>query len=210
MELVEEDAGLGSMGLGRGSKRLPHVHDSHSNTLAFPGPQPLEELVHARLGAILAAKPDGPPSYQVTHDDPVGVPLPGRDLVDADHFRSWRPGSSELLLHVLLLECLDRVPVQMQLLSNILDRRGSASTTDVEAKALGVERLSARKSSFSCFTLPQRTQSTRRIRDPETLGCCRMTSLVPGVSSDRRSCDPPCRTLRTLFFERRCSVTTRA
>ena len=36
---------------------------------------------------------------------------------------------------------LDRVPVQMQLLSNILDRRGSASTTDVEAKALGVERI---------------------------------------------------------------------
>ena len=131
----------GAWGLGRGSKRLPHVHDSHSNTLAFPGPQPLEELVHARLGAILAAKPDGPPSYQVTHDDPVGVPLPDRDLVDADHFRSWRPGSSELLLHVLLLERLDRVPVQMQLLSNILDRRGSASTTDVEAKALGVERI---------------------------------------------------------------------
>ena len=100
-----------------------------------------ERVEHARLGAILAAKPDGPPSYQVTHDDPVGVPLPDRDLVDADHFRSWRPGSSELLLHVLLLERLDRVPVQMQLLSNILDRRGSASTTDVEAKALGVERI---------------------------------------------------------------------
>ena len=49
---------------------------------------------------------------------------------------------------------------------------------------------------------PCRSAHNRRggFRDPETLGCCRMTSLVPGVSSDRRSCDPPCRTLRTLFF----------
>ena len=141
MELVEEDAGLRNMGLGRGSKRLPHVHDSHSNTLTFPGSQPLEELVHARFGAILAAKPDGPRSYQVTHHDPVGVPLPDRDLVDADHLRPWLAGSSELLLHVLLLERLDRVPVQMQFLGDILDRRGSASTSDVEAKALGVERI---------------------------------------------------------------------
>ena len=64
------------------------------------------------------------------------VPLPDRDLVDADHLRPWLAGSSELLLHVLLLERLDRVPVQMQFLGDILDRRGSASTSDVEAKRL--------------------------------------------------------------------------
>ena len=222
MELVEEDAGLGSMGLGRGSKRLPHVHDSHSNTLAFPGPQPLEELVHARLGAILAAKPDGPPSYQVTHDDPVGVPLPDRDLVDADHFRSWRPalvGAAPACYCFTWVERLgtvcavrgDATPEQRS-----VDRRGSAEmTTDVEAKALGVERI-VREASPASPASPCRSAHNRQrriSRSRQTLGTCRMTRVsypasLPIVEAREWS---PClkhTPHEVAFFERRCSVGT--
>jgi transposase len=51
----------------------------------------------------------------------------------------WRPCSSELLLHVLLVEFLDGAPIQVQLAGNVLDRRGPTAPAHKERKALGVE-----------------------------------------------------------------------
>jgi hypothetical protein len=92
---------------------LPHVHDGHADLPAFLGAEPGEELVQARLGTVLAAEPDRSPPLQVADDDAVAVPLADGDLVDADE--PWRgaPGPAELFLHVLLVEVLDRMPVQV-------------------------------------------------------------------------------------------------
>ncbi len=129
----------GAWRLGGVAERLPHVHHGQANPRALLGPQPLEELVHARLGAILAAEPDRPPPDQIADHDAVGVALPDRDLVDADHLRRRRPRPPQLLPHVLLLELLDRVPVEMQFLGDVLDGRGPAAPADVEGEPLRVE-----------------------------------------------------------------------
>ena len=78
---------------------------------------------------------------QIAHDDPIGVPFADRDLVNADHLRSRRAGALELGFHVLLVERLDRMPVQLQFRCHILDRRRPAATADITGKALGVERI---------------------------------------------------------------------
>jgi len=85
------------------AERSPHVHDRKSNLLALLGSQPLEELVHALFGAVLASEPDWPPTQQIADHDPVRVSLPNRDLVDSDHLGSWVPRSAELFPHVLHL-----------------------------------------------------------------------------------------------------------
>jgi len=141
VELVEQDAGLRRVGLGGVPKRLPHVHHGHANPRALLGPQPREELVHAGLGAILAPEPDRPLPDQVAHQDAVDVALLDRDLVDTDYLRRRCPCPSQLLPHVLLLELLHRVPVEMQLLSDVLDRRGTTTTAHIEGEPPRVERV---------------------------------------------------------------------
>ena len=47
----------------------------------------------------------------------------------------------DLLAHVLHLECLDGSPIEKVFLRHILDRGRSTAPTDVESKALGVERV---------------------------------------------------------------------
>src|SRR6266566_94198 len=74
-------------------------------------PQPSEERVQARLGAIRAPEPDRPLPDEIGHHDAIGVPLSEGDLVEPDDPGSRRPSPSQLLAHVLLLQRLDGVPV---------------------------------------------------------------------------------------------------
>jgi len=86
-------------------------------------------------------KPDRPTTDQVADDDPVTVPPADGDLVDADDRRCRRPGATELLAHVFDLQGLDRLPVQAEFASYILDSRGPTAPTHVEGEALGVKRV---------------------------------------------------------------------
>ena len=90
VELVEQDRRLRRVRRGRVAKRLPHVHHRQANALGLLRAQPVVELRHARLRAVLAAEPDRAPANQVAHHDAVGVALADRDLVDADRLRSGR------------------------------------------------------------------------------------------------------------------------
>ena len=99
VELVVDDQGLRGVALLEGgvAERLPHVHDRQADFAAFLGAEPGEELVQARLGAVLAAEPDGPAADQVADHDAVAVPLADGDLVDADRPGGGVPGPAELL-----------------------------------------------------------------------------------------------------------------
>jgi hypothetical protein len=103
--------------------------------------EPGEELVQARLRAVLAAEPDRPPSLQVADHDAVTVPLADGDLVDADDPRRRAARPTELLPHVLLVQLLHGVPVEVQLLGDRLDGALPASPPDVEGEPPGVERV---------------------------------------------------------------------
>ena len=63
------------------------------------------------------------------------------DLVDADDPRRGAAGPAKLFPHVLLVEFLDGVPVQVQLLGDRLDGALSAPSADVEGEPLGVEGI---------------------------------------------------------------------
>src|SRR6266487_4146390 len=114
------------MRIGRQTERLPHVHDRQPNARTLPLAEPSVKLAHARLRAVLAAEPDRPTANKVTDHDPVAVAFADRNLVNPDHLRTRRAHALELSFHVLLVQRLDRVPVQRQFLRHVLDRRPSA------------------------------------------------------------------------------------
>jgi hypothetical protein len=103
------------------------------------GPPPRIELIQAGLRAILAPKPDRAVPDEIADDDAVGVAPLDRHLVEPDHAGAGRPGSSQLLAHVLLFQRFDGVPVEPQLLGHVPDRRGPTAPAHVEGEALGVE-----------------------------------------------------------------------
>src|SRR5580693_4310258 len=195
----------------RQPKRLPHVHYREPKARALLLTEPGVELAHARLRAVLAAKPNRPAAQQIAHYDPIGVTLPDRDLVNANYLRTRRAGTLELGFHVLLVERLDRVPVQLQFRCHILDRRRAAATADIIGKALGVERIVGQKveplplhlATAATVDAPhlqfQKNPrvATRQIANPPHL------AIVPARLE-------PTATAASRFFERRFSAITRA
>src|SRR5215468_6987485 len=98
----------------RQPKRFPHVHYRQPNPCTLLRPEPGIELSHACLRAVLAAKPDRPATNEIADHDPIAMPFPDRDLINADCLWTWRAGTLELGLHILLIERLDRMAVQFQ------------------------------------------------------------------------------------------------
>src|SRR6202030_1317233 len=135
MELVEQDPRLRRFFLRDVAERLPHVHHGELDFAALFEPQPVVERRHAGLGTILAAEPDRPLANQVADHNAIAVALADRDLVDADRSRTRRAGTLELGPHVLLLQRLDRVPVELELPGDIADRCLPAAAADIERKA---------------------------------------------------------------------------
>ena len=109
---------------------------------AFLGAEPGEELVQARLGAVLAAEPDGPAPLQVAdHDAVAGAAWPMAISSMPMTRGAGQPGPAELLPHVLLVQLLDGVPVEVQFLGHRLDGALPAAPPDEEGEPLGVERV---------------------------------------------------------------------
>ena len=89
----------------------------------------------------MAAEPDRTPPNQVADDDAVLMPFADRDFIDADHARRRRSRSTQLFPHVLLLEFLDGVSIEVQFLGHLLNRGLAATPTDIEGEPLGIERI---------------------------------------------------------------------
>jgi hypothetical protein len=64
------------------------------------------------------------------------VALADRDLVDPDRPRPRRAGARELGPHVLLVEVLDRVPVEVPVLGHVLDGGQPTVAADADGEAL--------------------------------------------------------------------------
>jgi len=211
MELVEQNGRLRSMALGGVAERFPHVHNRDLDTAGFPLSEPLVEGSHALLGTVDASKPDGPSTHQVADHDPVAVLFSDRDLVDPDHARSVAAAPAKLLSHVLLLELLDRVPVEPQLLGHVLDRRRSTSSAYVHREALGVQGIVREKGEL--LALHSSATPARNPADPDSQKDPRVRARqVPHLSLGAVVEDPsrpPARRARR-FFERRTSEMTRA
>src|SRR5215831_3485010 len=143
VEFVEQAGRLRRMGRleGGGAKGLPHVHNRQSDFVALLGSQLLVEQIHTGLRAIFAPEPEHPSALQVTHHDPVPVPLLDREFIDPNHSRTGQPGSPQLFPHVRLLQLLDRVPVQPQFPGHRLNRGSPTAPAHVPGKAFGVQGI---------------------------------------------------------------------
>ncbi len=142
---------------------------------------------------------------------PSRVTLANRDLVDADRLGPGRARAGELRLHVLLLQCLDRIPVQVQFLGNVLDRRLPAAPAHVMGKALGIEGIVGQNlqplafhfAASSALHAPHLDlQEDTHVPTREIANASRTSVVPPGMNSTAAAAD--------RFFERRTRVMTRA
>jgi hypothetical protein len=211
VELVQQDGRLGRFIVRRVAKRLPHVHHRQTDATGLLLAQPIIELVHAGLRAILAAKPDRSAPDQVADDDAVGVTLSDRDFVDADGLGARRTRFLQLGGHVLLVQFLDGVPVQMQFFGDILDAARATAAPDIPGKPLGAERIVGQEVEL----LPPHLAATPA-ENPPNLDF----EVDPRVAA-RQIAHSTCRAvvptrvrstafLADCFFERRTRVMTRA
>ena len=146
---------------------LPHIHDGETNAFGLLFTEKSIELVHARLAPIVPAEPDRPASFQIADHDPVGVALADRDLVDANDLRPRGSHAPDLFAHVVHLEPLDRLPVQVQLLGHVPDRATSTAPAHIQSEALCVQRILDQKVqplALHRATLPQSTRRTSNSR----------------------------------------------
>jgi PAS domain S-box-containing protein len=166
---------------------------------------------HAGLGTIRATEPDRSLALEVADHDAVAVSLLDRDLVDAQVRGAGRAGLRQLRLHVLLLQRLHAVPVQVQFLGHRRDRFVAAASPDVVREALGVERtvrqevqglalhgLAVRAADATDLELQEdAVWPARHIPHPPRAPVVPAGLLAPAGAA-------------ACFFERRTSVTTRA
>src|SRR3984893_5065399 len=210
VELVEQDRRLRRFVLRDVAERLPHVHHGELDFAALFEPQSIVERRHAGLGTILAAEPDRPLANQVADHDAIAVALADRDLVDADRSRTRRAGTLELGPHILQLQCLDRLPVELEFLGDIADRCLPAAAADMERKAFGEVRIVRQK--IQPFALHGAAVATRDAPHFEfqtnPKPCARQIAnlphppVVPAVPA-------PAATAANRFFERRSRRTIR-
>src|SRR3990172_9103067 len=134
-----------------------------------------------------------------------------RNLVDTDDLRGRRPGSPELLPHVLLLQSLHRVPVQVQFLGHVLDRRRPTPTANIESEPFRVERIVRQEGQLLLLHL-----AASRAFDSTNLGVqedthvpARLVSYPPSLPIVEAPVPPATRPARR-FFDRRCNSMTLA
>jgi hypothetical protein len=179
--------------------------------LALVGIKPVVERAHAGLGAIGAAKPDRPAAQKVAHYDAVGMTFADRDLIDPDHSGAWLAGARQLSCHVLLIELLDRIPIEVELISNILDRRLSAAPADKVGEPLSKMRVVGQKIeplAFHFATRPAKYASHGEFEKYSRVAAGKIShatcrAIVPAVVL------AAARTAQR-FFERRVSLMMRA
>src|SRR5581483_7288584 len=83
----------------------------------------------------------GTSALQIADDDAVLMTLADGDLVDADHARRRTPGARELLLHVALIEVLDRAVMKALQVTDCLDGHRATECADVPREAPRVARV---------------------------------------------------------------------
>src|SRR5258707_5217570 len=210
VELVEQDRRMRRFVLRDIAEWLPHVHHGELDLAALLEPQPVVERRHAGLGTILAAEPDRPLADQVADHDAIAVAFADGDLVDADRSRPGRTGTLELGPHVLHLQCLDRLPVQLEFLGDIADRCLPAAAADIERKAFGEVRIVRQK--VQPFALHGAAVAARDAthfefeNNPKSRA--RQVANLPHPPIVPAVVDPPT-TAANRFFERRSSRTIR-
>src|SRR6516165_8363772 len=142
-------------------KRFPHVHYRQPNPRTLLRPEP-GIVSHALLRAVFAAKPDRTTTNEIADHNSVAMSFPDGDLINADCLWTRGAGTLELGFHILLIERLDRMPVELQFNRNLLDRRSPTTLADIISKPLRIERIVRQKMEL----LPLHLAATAAVEPP--------------------------------------------
>ena len=148
----------------------------------------------------------GPPSGAI-----IRVPLADGQLVDADDLRPRRAHAAQLFGHVLLVQGLDRLPVQVGLPGDSLDAHPPAPPPDPEGEPLDVEQRVGQPVQLLLLHLPAAPTADAahfhvQVDAPIPAGEVPHSAHLPIVESAMHTpADPTGR-----FFPRRRSRMTRA
>ena len=94
---------------------------------------------------------------KVADHNAIDVPLADGDLGDAQRLRSGLGSALEMRSHVARLQALDRLPIEIRLLSDVFDRAGGAAVSDIAGKALRVHRVLQKELHSLALHLPAPT-----------------------------------------------------
>jgi hypothetical protein len=138
------------------------------------------------------------------------VALADRDLVDADRAGTRRASALELGPHVLHLQRLDRVPVELQLTGDIADRCLPAAAANVECKAFGEVRIVRQKvQPFALHGAAVAAGDAPHFEFQDNpKSCARQVANLPHLTVVPAVLDPSA-TTASRFFERRSRCTIR-
>src|SRR5208283_1232075 len=211
VELIEQDGRLGGVLVRGVAKRLPHIHDGEANAFSLLFTEKSVELIHARLAPVVSAEPDRPTPFQVADHDPVAVALADRDLIDPNDLRAGGADAPDLFAHVVHLQPLDGLPVQVQLCGDVADRASATAPAHVQGKPLrmqGVLDQKVQPLALHRATLPAVDPTHLQIEVNAVIGAGQIPdppapSVVPAAI--RRAAGAADR-----FFPRRTRVTSRA
>ena len=155
MELVIQNRRLRGL-VGRHIvKRFPHIHHRKADASTPRRPKPVIELSHAHFGTILPSKPDGSATNQIAHHDAEGNRFPAnRDFIDTNYLGSRCAYTRQLRPHILLVQLLDRVPIQVQIPCHILHCFIATTAANVERKPFCIKRVVGKKIQSLPFHIP--------------------------------------------------------
>jgi len=138
------------------------------------------------------------------------VALADRYLVDANRAGARRAGALELGPHVLHLQRLDRVPVELQIPGDIADRCLPATAADIKRKAFGEVRIVRQKiqpfALHGAATAAGDAPHFEFQNNPKS--CTRQVANLPRPTVIPARLDPSA-TIANRFFERRSRRTIR-
>jgi len=136
---------------------------------------------------------------------------PDREFVDADDFGGGAADAIELLLHVLLVEVLDRVPLEEQVLGHVLDGGDPAVASDPEGKAPGVVRVvgdPVEAFAFHGLALPAEDPADGDFQVDASAAAVEVADAAQGLIVERPMAGAAL--TATRFFRRRRRATTTA
>jgi hypothetical protein len=139
------------------------------------------------------------------------VTFADRDLINADHLGTWRAGTRQLRPHILFIEFLNGIPIEVELPGYVLDRRLAAAPANKVREPLGEARVVGEKVealAFHFVTTPAKNASHFQLEKYPGVAARRIThatdrAIIPTVvrASDNH---------RTEFFEHQRSLMMRA
>jgi len=144
VEEIEDDLDMGNLALYGQDIGIPHVHHNGFQLFSLFGCHAREESLQCP-GFSVFAHPNHSPGLVVENHRQVAVAFADGDLVYGQNTEPLTIGYPVVSLQKLLIDSLDRFPVQVQMTRHLLDSHKSAELVNVTRQSLGHPQIRIEK-----------------------------------------------------------------